>query len=113
MGQNRTTASIGLAVALSLAAGGAGGYFLGREHGAEAEVAAADASDCRDARRAFEEALDEVGNTVGRADYESASPEEQDAAAFARTKTWTIVDQNPSCFDAGTRADATTYLEGE
>ncbi|NUW06241.1 hypothetical protein G6W47_04770 [Streptomyces sp. CAI-21] len=113
MGQNRATASIALAVALSLALGGVGGYLLGREHGADNALTAYSASDCKDATRAFEEALAEVGDAEHYADFSAAPEEDQAEADYARTKAAMVVDQNPDCFDAETRAVAATHLEGE
>ncbi|MEW1895928.1 hypothetical protein [Streptomyces albidoflavus] len=112
MGQNQHRTSIGLAVALSLALGGAGGYLLGREHGADDALTANSSSDCNDAARAFEEALNESVDAERDADFSAASEEDQAEADYARVKAWTVVDQNPDCFDAETRAVAATYLEG-
>ncbi|MFJ2067094.1 hypothetical protein ACIOIM_29405 [Streptomyces albidoflavus] len=95
MRENRTTASIGLAVALSLALGGAGGYLLGREHGADSTAS----SQCQEAVEAAERAAEGI---------DQAATEGDDSATHAMT----IIDQNPECFGPDLRAKAKTYLGG-
>ncbi len=110
MGQNRTTASIGLAVALSLALGGAGGYLLGREHAPAPGPVAAETTDCAGVDEVIDEMLEErdaVGES-GLPAHEAQAEEEH-----LTVKIMTVVDQNPDCFDAHLRATASTYLEDQ
>ncbi|MFB6593933.1 hypothetical protein [Streptomyces diastaticus] len=108
MGQNRT--SIGLAVALSLALGGAGGYLLGREHAPDPGPAATAAPHCADANATFDDAIEELEALEGSSQPDHEIQAEKDALA---ARVMTIVDQNPDCYDAGMRATAATWLEDQ